>query len=118
MLVMGCDSTTPGQVTTEFKLFEDLDMTVGQIARLEDTGIEITLVEAHGPPPDCFDCPNTAILVVQSGREIQELRYTFSGNMVWELLQQARRKAVFGYVFIAQKIDEGSFTLWVEPNAQ
>lgn len=108
----------PSPETFTFQLFEEQDMVPGQTIRLEGTGIEVTLVEAHGPPPDCFDCPNSATLNVRFDGETQELTYSFSGMMELELLQHARRKAAFGYVFVAARIDEGSFTLRVEPATQ
>lgn len=97
------------------ELYEDLDLVPGQVARLKGTDIQVLLVEAHGPPEGCFDCPNTATLMVSSDGEASELNYSFSGNMPVESLQKARRKAAFGFVFMVVRIDEGSFTVRVEP---
>jgi hypothetical protein len=101
-----------------FELFEDLDLAPGQVAQLEGTGIQVMLVEAHGPPQDCSDCPNVATLIVSADGEDLELRFSFSGNMPFELLQKARRQSAFGYVFIAVRTDEDSFTIRVEPETE
>jgi hypothetical protein len=92
-------------------------MVPGQTARLESTDIEITLVQVRGPPEGCFDCPNSATLDVRQGEQVQTLSYSFSGNMVFELLQRAKRKTAFSYIFVARKIDHESFTLQVEPES-
>jgi hypothetical protein len=94
---------------------ETVDLEPGQTARLEGTAIEVDLLEAHGPPPDCFGCPNSALLLVSSNGESLELGYSISGNMSAEALELARRQSAFGYVFVAARIDEGSFTLRIEP---
>jgi len=107
---------TPVSEAMTFRLHETLEMLSGQAARLAGTPIEVLLVEAHGPPPGCFDCPNTATLSVRSGEQVQELRYVLSGNMPPEAQERARREMAFGFVFVAVKIVEGSFTVWVEPD--
>jgi len=109
------DTPTPVSEAVTFRLHETLEMLSGQAARLEGTPIEVLLVEAHGPPPGCFDCPNTATLTVRSGEETVELRYVWSGNMPFDQLQQARTKAALGFVFIVVKIAEGSAAIQVEP---
>ena len=101
--------------TLTIRLGEKADLSPGQTAELEGTGIQVTLLEAHGPPAGCDDCPLKATLRVSRNGETQTLGYSFSGNMVFELLQKARRKAAFDYQFVAAKIDENSFTLLVEP---
>ncbi len=93
-------------------------MVPGQTARLNGTEIEVTLVEAHGPAEDCQDCPNQATLEVSRGDDVQTFYYSFSGMMVLELLERARRKPAFGYVFVARRIAEGEFTLRVEPETE
>lgn len=99
-------------------LYEELDMVPGQRARLTGTGIEVTLVEAHGPAEGCQDCPSQAMLEVSCGTEAERLNYSLSGMMVLELLERARRKPAFGYVFVAGRITEGEFTLIVEPETE
>ncbi|NIM96323.1 MAG: hypothetical protein GTO18_21710 [Anaerolineales bacterium] len=95
-------------------LNEDLDLVPGQVVYLEGTSIEILLDEAHGPPSDCYDCPNSAILIIRSAGETKELTYSISGNMLAEALEKARRLSAFDYVFVAVRIDENIFTLRVE----
>lgn len=92
-------------------------MVPGDVVSIAGAEIEILLVEAHGPGPDCHDCPNSALLLVRSNGDTQELKYTFSGNMLRELLIKAKRKEAFGYVLIAERIDDDSFTLRVEPDS-
>lgn len=93
-------------------------MVAGQRASLIGTDIEVTLVEAHEPPQGCNDCPNRATLEVKHGSQVQTLYYSLSGMMVPELLERARRKPAFGYVFVARRIAEGEFTLRVEPETE
>lgn len=102
----------------KFELLEDLDLVPGQVAQLEGTDVQVMLVEAHGPPHDCSDCPNAATLIVSADGEDLELRYSFSGNMPFELLKKARRQSAFGYVFIAVRTDEDSYTIRVEPETE
>ena len=104
----------PPPAPVAFTVNADVDLTVGSKAVLEGSDIEVTLLEAHGPPPGCDDCPNRARLLVRSGNESQELSYTLSGNMPRAMFARARMKEVFGRFFIAVKIIEGGFTLRVE----
>ncbi len=90
-------------------------MLPGQTVKLEGTDILVTLLEAHGPREGCDDCPVQATLQVSRDEESQTLQYSFSGNMLAELREKARRKEAFGYIFAAARIDEGEFTLRVEP---
>ena len=78
----------------------------------------MTLVEAHGPPTDCNDCPSKATLSVHFGEATQELIYMFSGLMPFELRQTALRKDAFGFVFYAAMIGDDHFTLRVETDRE
>lgn len=109
---------TPHVQVVTFGLLETFELVAGQAARLEGTNVEVLLVEAHGPRPGCFDCPNTAVLRVGSGDESQELAYSFSGLMTEAALEKARRKAAFGLVFMLVKVFEGGVALRVEPEPQ
>lgn len=121
--------TTPGRLAPSptppspaellrFALTEEVDMVPGQRMSLIGTDIEVTLVEAHGPSEGCSDCPNRAILEVKLGSKVQVLDYSFSGMMVPRLLERARRKPAFGYVFVAHRIAEGKLTLRVDPETE
>jgi hypothetical protein len=101
--------------TLTVRLGERTDMIPGQTAVLEGAGIRAKLLEAHGPRKGCDDCPVRAVLEVSRNGESQTLGYSFSGNMVFELLQKASRKLAFGYVFVAARVAENSFSLLVEP---
>lgn len=90
-------------------------MVPGDIVALAGTDVLILLVEAHGPGPDCHDCPNSATLIVRSDSQTERLEYTMSGNMPLERLEEARRKSAFGFVFYAGRIAEGEFTIRVDP---
>lgn len=107
--------TASAPQTQTIRLGEKMDMKPGQTAVLEGTAVQITLLEAHGPPEGCHDCPVKARVQVTLNGQTQIVAYSFSGNMVFELLQEARRKVAFDYRFIAARIDENSFTLLVEP---
>jgi len=108
---------TPGPEVLQltFRLMEPVELLPGQTATLEGTGIEVVLIEAHGPKPGCYDCPASARLMVRSTDETVELGWSFSGNMPSEALKTARRKTALGFVFIAERIAEGSLTIQVEP---
>jgi len=108
-------TATSAAGTISFQLYDELELAVGQAARLAGTGIELSLLEAHGPAQGCFDCPIGATLRVRSGAESQELSYSFSANALPEVLAKLRRKAAFGFAFIAVRIVEGSLTIRVEP---
>ncbi len=79
------------------------------------TGIIVTLIEAHGPPPGCRDCPLKAVLEVGSSEESVTIAYSFSPNMLPELLAKSRKKEAYGFTFTAVRIVEGSLTIRVEP---
>ncbi len=68
--------------------------------------------------PNCHDCPGRAVVEVNDGGDVQTLYYSVSGMMEWELFVKAQRKSAFGYVFVADRIAEGEFTLRVEPETQ
>ncbi len=97
------------------RLLEEVDMLPGQTVELEGTDILVTLLEAHGPREGCDDCPVQATLQVSRADESQTLQYSFSGNMLMELREKARRKEAFGYIFAAARVAEGEFTLRIEP---
>ena len=97
-----------------FTLNQDVDLVVKQEGSLRDSAIQVELLEARGVRDGCFDCPLSAKLKVTSGGASTELIYSFSGGMLRELLERAKRKTAFGYEFVAVKITEGTLTLRVE----
>jgi hypothetical protein len=109
-----CRSSSAPAECREIGLGPSFELTPGRCARVADAGLEVVLVEAHGPRPDCTDCPNRATLrVVREGRS-EELKFSFSGNMPMPLLEKARRRSAHGYQFVVMRIVEGNITLMVE----
>ena len=96
-----------------------MELTAGQTGTLTNTDISVELIEVHGVRAGCFDCPVAGKLRVRSKAESMNLEYSFSGNMMLEALQKAKRKTAFGYIFAAVKISDAGFTFRVErPPAQ
>ena len=107
-------AATQANIVLVLKFDQNLDLTPGQEAKLEETNIVVTLIDAHGPRAGCHDCPIGATLKVESGSESSELRYSFSGGMLPELLDKAKRKTAFGLVFVAVRVSDAGLTVRVE----
>ena len=123
LIPTACSGSSPAQPTQSvrspvtFVLNQDVDLVTGQRGVLNGTDIEVELLEARGVKQGCFDCPLSASLKVTSKSGNTELKYSFSGGMLRELLEKAKRQAAFEYVFVAVKITDAGLTLRVErPN--
>lgn len=120
LIPTACSGASPAQPTqpvpspVSFALNQEIDLVPGQHGSLTGTDIQVELLEARGVRQGCFDCPLAARLKVTSKSGNAELKYAFSGGMLRELLEKARRQAAFQLVFVAVKITDAGFTLRIE----
>lgn len=110
-LLLKGNPTAPAPGTVA-ELGQPIEMTTGDVVAIAGTSIRLQLLEAHGVPAGCFDCPITARVRVFSDSASQDLAYSL-GLMPEEVLAKARVKSAFGYDFYMVKIVEGSVIIRV-----
>lgn len=95
-------------------LNEEITLTPGQIAKIANTNLSLTLLSITSPQKNCFDCPTTAVIEARTGNNVEKITFIAGVLATEEVAKKLRNKEVFGFKITLVELREEFITLMAE----